>query len=141
MGDSINVMGDEIVEAGDQVEALGFEFEEFMDSYFGTGGSADQAMEESYKTLRTLEEMIRTFCQEGRRLDGHKEGEAHHEDDLCMEARMQYGSAVRTARSAMEEQRSTMSGSLNDVRQFFSNGSTFYVVGAATLSAAATLAF
>ena len=101
--------------------------------------------------------MIKTFCQEeaeaeaesdaegeGRRLDGHEDGEAHDDstpEHLCMEARMQYASAVSAARAVMEEQSSSISGAFNDVVNFISNDSTLYYVGAATLSAAATLAF
>ena len=153
VGDDLEKMGQEIEDMGDDLVAW---FNGFI-AEFGDGGSADPAMLESLKNLQTLEDMTKVFCQEegeGRRLDGHEEGEAVAEaaegessgvdktpDELCIEARTQFADAVRSARAAMEETSSSMEDSFNEIVSFLSNDSTFYYVGAATMSAAATLAF
>merc|ERR1719362_2657655 len=105
-------------------------------------------MEESLRTLEMFEELINVFCNEepqdeaegeGRRLDGHEEGEAVAEaaegessdgdmtpDELCAEAKKQYADAMRFARATDEEQNALIADAVLDVIEFLRNDSTFY---------------
>ena len=143
----------------------------------------NSSMSEEERTLMMFEELINVFCQEGRRLDGHEDGEATsgeaegastaaaeaaiaaiadtiasedgsilpeldgadfssaETDELCREARKQYAEAIRFVRADEDEQAAIIESGVKALIEFLMEGSTFMYVGAATLSAAATLAF
>ena len=105
----------------------------------------------SLKTLKGLEDLINTFCEDEEGEDGMTEtfdsseepsdGSMSTADEACMEARKQYEMARSFLAASDEEQNDRIVAAVLEVVEFLRNDSTFYYAGAATLSAAATLAF